>query len=613
MIFSGLALIGQMVFQIFILIYKSSDTLFYNCLPLELIFRQIGLQKINDSDLGNALRLILPDAVASMFSLFIYFICKCILQPQPSSQPSVSALVGQLQGSPSPQVRFYKSGSLLIEYLGSGIVLLLMILCGIAEPNVLNMIYFVSFLLAATLWGCGIKFGRWFIAMEVCLLVYCGFHLVAIYLHQFPSIQELWFEREGWNETVFINADNLTNSTGILYRLLGLKTFVYTNCTHPFMLNFNVNLKWTDILQVVAMSLVSPGQHPNYQSMENVTNSSYASPTNQVDDRLNLRIRRRQEQPNKIFEIFKTISLYLAEFMLSQSYNAALIVMMAWSITYHSWPTFLFLVAACLIWMVPQKRDLVLKTSPVFVFYALILLSFNYIYGLDLTSDELPSPMEGKGYSMTKIGLIRRNKHQEPFVDLAIQSFFTLVFILTLRQSRWEASKDDLDFDNLRSDFYLSRKMSGALINGILVKYWILVCSLLFLVMALQESVLYRIIYMILFLYFVITFQVSYQFWRIWVRVFWVIVIFYSMVVLISIYVVQFDEVMVRLNTMNAKSPIILEDIGLRKYSTGELFVSLLTPTSFLIVVILHIHYFQSQFLVISDVNRYSREIDKKG
>jgi len=47
-----------------------------------------------------------------------------------------------------------------------------------------------------------------------------------------------------------------------------------------------------------------------------------------------------------------------------------------------------------------------------------------------------------------------------------------------------------------------------------------------------------------------------------------------------------------------------VEDLGLERYDTSRLFVELLTPTSFLIFVILHLHYFQKTFLRISDINR---------
>jgi len=45
-------------------------------------------------------------------------------------------------------------------------------------------------------------------------------------------------------------------------------------------------------------------------------------------------------------------------------------------------------------------------------------------------------------------------------------------------------------------------------------------------------------------------------------------------------------------------------DLGLERYDTSRLFVELLTPTSFLIFVILHLQYFQKTFLRMSDINR---------
>ena len=50
---------------------------------------------------------------------------------------------------------------------------------------------------------------------------------------------------------------------------------------------------------------------------------------------------------------------------------------------------------------------------------------------------------------------------------------------------------------------------TGSWIWHLLSKYWILICAVLFLLIAVQEAVIYRIIYMILFFYFVITFKVG--------------------------------------------------------------------------------------------------------
>ena len=57
------------------------------------------------------------------------------------------------------------------------------------------------------------------------------------------------------------------------------------------------------------------------------------------------------------------------------------------------------------------------------------------------------------------------------------------------------------------------------------------------------------------------------------------------------------------------KLPIFLRlaDIGLEQYTTTALFVQLLTPTSFLVLIILQLHYFQKSFMQISDVNRFKK------
>ncbi|MED6243544.1 Piezo-type mechanosensitive ion channel component 1, partial [Characodon lateralis] len=45
----------------------------------------------------------------------------------------------------------------------------------------------------------------------------------------------------------------------------------------------------------------------------------------------------------------------LGRVVMQQSYVCALIAMMVWSITYHSWLTFVLLLWACLIWMLRSR------------------------------------------------------------------------------------------------------------------------------------------------------------------------------------------------------------------------------------------------------------------
>ena len=87
----------------------------------------------------------------------------------------------------------------------------------------------------------------------------------------------------------------------------------------------------------------------------------------------------------------------------------------AWSIAFHSWLTFVMLLSACIIWMIPQKRTLCLHLSPIIVSYAVVLVSILYVYNLPI--DDLPTETSG-GYKYTQIGL---DKYKYPVVPLAIQ------------------------------------------------------------------------------------------------------------------------------------------------------------------------------------------------
>lgn len=104
--------------------------------------------------------------------------------------------------------------------------------------------------------------------------------------------------------------------------------------------------------------------------------------------------------------------------------------MMAWSITYHSWITFVLLLWSSILWMVPNQRKHMLRCSPVLVLYAWFLLISAYIYSMNLTEDELPSKIDG--WDMSQIGFIRNI--EAPYKSLVIKCLYTVMFWITLRQ-----------------------------------------------------------------------------------------------------------------------------------------------------------------------------------
>ena len=72
-------------------------------------------------------------------------------------------------------------------------------------------------------------------------------------------------------------------------------------------------------------------------------------------------------------------------------YNyVTLLCMQFWSVLYPSWPSLVFLLWACAIWLIPKldPRKSVFYTSPLLVAYSFVLLLIQYVYSLDLTVEE---------------------------------------------------------------------------------------------------------------------------------------------------------------------------------------------------------------------------------
>ncbi|XP_048385787.1 piezo-type mechanosensitive ion channel component 2-like isoform X4 [Stegostoma tigrinum] len=290
-------------------------------------------------------------------------------------------------------------------------------------------------------------------------------------------------------------------------------------------------------------------------------------------------------------------------FIMKQSYICALIAMMAWSITYHSWLTFVLLIWSCILWMVRNRRRYAMLTSPFMVFYGNVLLTLQYIWSLDLTEEELPQLS----------GVLQKMK-TTPCVELSSKILCALTFWLLLRQyitERREAKKlkesalsevkvEELDDGQQGKEIM---KVFGTLVMGMFVKYWIYVCGGMFFFVSFEgKIVMYKIIYMMLFLFCVALYQVHYDWWRRILKYFWIIVVSYTMLVLILVYTYQFKSFPDLWQNMTGMDIEKLKDLGLEQFSVADLFTSIFIPTSFLLVCILHLHYFHDRFLELTDL-----------
>ncbi|CAH1098787.1 unnamed protein product [Psylliodes chrysocephalus] len=309
------------------------------------------------------------------------------------------------------------------------------------------------------------------------------------------------------------------------------------------------------------------------------------------------------------------------------SYIATNIIMMAWSITYLSWLTFVLLLWANIIWLIPNQRKRMLSSSPFLVLYALFLLISAYIYSMNFNEAELPT--QAQGVDLEEIGF---KKPEGPAcIPLLVKSLYTVMFWITLRQYMQEKMEKrqtsaladmvaplqvtvgaaGVKKDPESSGGELMARI-GKFVHKFLIKFWIWVVAITLFAVAItgQRMTVFRILYMALFLFFILSFQFSFKAWRKVMFGFWLTVIIYSMIILILIYTYQFK----RFPSYWADYLHIQEeqqqDIGLEQYQTKQLFVRLVTPTFFVIVTVLQLHYFHNDFMELTDTKRQSLTSD---
>ncbi|XP_034551393.1 piezo-type mechanosensitive ion channel component 2 [Notolabrus celidotus] len=307
------------------------------------------------------------------------------------------------------------------------------------------------------------------------------------------------------------------------------------------------------------------------------------------------------------------------------SYVSALIIMMVWSITYNNWLTFALLVWSCIIWMMRDRRRYAMMSAPFLAIYGTVLLGLGFLSGLRLSRSELYPGLP----PAVIVDFDLNSYHPAPCVHLGAKVFYSFSFWLMFRQQLKERqeeqslktqSLDDLKVvstEESQPSPLVAMLISG--VKGLLVKYWILFCCSMFFVISFSgKVVVYKILYIVLFLYCVVLFQVRYDVWRRLLKTFWAVVVGYSMVVLIAIYMYQFRSVSGLFKQIMGMSEEGLRDIGLERYDTVELFARILLPAAFLLACILQLHYFNSDFLDLTDldevpVRQVSREEEFRG
>ncbi|XP_070774836.1 piezo-type mechanosensitive ion channel component 2 [Enoplosus armatus] len=299
-------------------------------------------------------------------------------------------------------------------------------------------------------------------------------------------------------------------------------------------------------------------------------------------------------------------------FIMKQSYICALIAMMAWSITYVSWLTFVFLMWSCMLWMVRDRRRYAMLSSPFMVAYGNLLIVLQYIWTFEIFGNKEEDYQAYSGFFVKK---------NNPFHSLSSKVLCMLSFWLLLRQTlteRWEKEKEDSaglsdvhvedqkkkeEEDSEEGGEQDIMQVLGNMVMALLIKYWIYICGGMFFFVSFEGTiVMYKIIYMMMFLSCVALYQVHFEWWRRILKYFWMSVVVYTMLVLTLVYTFQFGSSLPFWSKMLSMDEKGLNDLGLQRFHVPELFTRIFIPTSFLLVCVLHLHYFHDRFLQLTDL-----------
>lgn len=666
LILSALGCVTQILYQVVLAGLSIYADPIESCNATDTLWRQLGYQRLDDLDALNVARLVVPDVLLLVVSIIVFLSCKYILTP-PQTETEVDEN-GKEQLPPVMERRPRRT-SVVFEGLRSCNVMMFCALSGIIFPSAISSFYFVTFLIVITWWSFYQSWGRVFKWFEILWLIFSGCHVIVLYIAQFQFFQEFLPYEEGTsrlNRPAFIGLTPIVDSLRCLQeldprRISFADSAVWTTYVNPafiflfyWFLGHEVHRwlagpEYTEIVRRKSprkkgkksgkeekQHLVSEAAGTSYQSMDPTPQQDTEEHETATDGGGMATGTESGAEESRVHKM-SAFTTFIG-FLTKQSYIVGLIFMMAWSIIFLSWITFVLLLWALLIWILPisSTRNRCLYTSPLLVLYAEAIIISTFIYGM---KTNLPENVNG--IDLNEVGM----KHYAyPFIVLIVELVFTLMFWLTLRQFLREQKlrRHHVDEGIVLQPFgvifsgpeeevtslepqeggggipnrshSVTMTFLGKTLNSLLGKYWILLCGLMFLIIGLQGKVdVFKIVYMLLFLILLNIFLLSFTLFRFILRVFAWIVVLYSTGVLVMIYTYQFSDFRFWWTNNTIITTEKLAVLGLQEYNDniGELLLNLLIPTAFIILVMIQLHYFHHHFMTISKIKREGYRLGK--
>lgn len=642
---SWLMVLIQLLFQIVLLVMHPYGKLLGPiCSGIERMFRYIGLIELSKLQLVEILYFYLPELIMVCASTIIQ---RMLIKINVEDNASDSFV--EITDPAESRATWQQTSSISIAIsIGKYLCLVIICLAGVAVPSIISAFYYITFLGIMTWWSCYHPISRGFAYLFRFVCLVACIHVSILFVYQMEWAQILLPPNSPIARYYgLIAIRETTCKDTVVVKFVDCEWPMYA---FPLILVVTHYLLWFESLLILNNPMHAStehsldhthltentplirGQKPMYTTSPTTTDSPSCSmvesevqkPHTQQegypDDR---------EYKSNIFYYLMDVLSTVSQFITRTSYIGTNIVMMAWSITYHSWLTFVLLLWASISWMVPQQRKTMLRSSPFLVFYAEFLLLSQFLYGMNLNDSELPQTIQD--WNLQQIGFTKVLHF--PCKPLIIKTLFTTMFWITMRQymqERREARSHSavanmiaplqvtvgtataMGGDSGTKGSQLMQRL-GEEAKIILTKFWIWVVAFVLFGIGItgERMTIFRIIYMALALIFLLTFQLSWVLWRKIMYGFWLTVIIYSMLILVMTYTYQFDNFPYYWEKYLKIPPTLQLDIGLEKFETGELFVRLLTPTFFVIITVVQLYYFHKDFLAISDIKSRGTSIVK--
>ncbi|VEN64254.1 unnamed protein product, partial [Callosobruchus maculatus] len=622
---------------------------------LEKLLRHMGLVRIDVLSYRDVIVWLSPEILMLVISVAFLVTLRKLTAPPPVQLAIEEPSSGGGDNTKSTSVKEKRKKSYgLFVFVGRFCVLFALCTAAILRPSVPGGLYFIIFLCTATWWAGCKQLRKGFAVLMLCLAPIVVAHLFCLYAYQLQWMQELLRNDTDYtrlfgltplyNQTVYRSANAITalaltnttiedlNST-VIEEPTDPRVFVYSdlewaafvNPIAVYVLFYVIILEAKELLKPELIRGVSPSKRHGSGKRSGIYQDSTGSVTvtGENTEDIPLDEMEHEYEPTVLENVFYAMES-IAQLIVRSSYIGTNIIMMAWSITYLSWLTFILLIWANLIWLVPNQRRSMLRSSPFLVLYAWFLLISAYIYSMDV---DLPSTFEG--VDLAEIGFVK--VIQLPCAPLSVKCLYTAMFWVTLRQyvqeraeQRHSSALADMaaplqitvgaasagtnrnnaaGADGQEKTGSKVMERIGQHLKRFLTKFWIWVVAITLFAVAItgQRMTGFRILYMALFLIFILSFQFSFQIWRKMMFGFWLTVIIYSMLILVMVYTYQFKN-FPKYWTDYLHIPEEQQlDIGLEQFETTQLFVRLVTPTFFVIITVIQLHYFHNDFMVLSD------------